>query len=314
MTESRYLLIRPDFKDQYCLILRDISTKMEHIILKTGHVSSELKTEILESYRESGAACVHSAGEDVSFVLTDLRNKVFIAKRGIFSSVPVYYYYLEGGHVVCNFLLKELLPFVKFPLRPCEKKIEEYFSILPERQATDHLTFYQDIFRLLPGEYLVKEEKKDCTSGFAGSADFPETRAGEENREKAGTPEGPVKECIYNESGMADPMEDIRHKIRMTIQPDAYDGINNLPDQLCYQNFIILFERFKDSCGSNYLRHPVWGYCNRAIFEEAVQVINASGQEPRCEVSALYRVICLALWLEYVDDLNRRAGRLRVVS
>lgn len=279
---------------------------MEHIVLKTGHVCPGLKMKILESYRDSGAACVHSIGEDFSFVLTDIRNRVFIAKRGAFSSVPVYGHYLEGRHVVCNFLLKELLPFVKFPLRPCEKKIKEYFSFSGE--IAGNLTFYRDIFRLLPGEYLVKEQEKDCTSGFVRITGFPENGRGRESEVNVGNPERPVKESgIMPE--MADPLEEIRRKIRVTIQPEMPDG---------FPDFNVLFERFKTSCGRDYLRHPVWDYCNRAVFEQAVQDVTDRTPEQGSTFEKtglrLYRVVCLALWLEYVNDLNRRVGRLRAVS
>ncbi len=117
----------------------------------------ELKFFIHSVYQDKGPDCLSSLPNHVSLIIAD--RDTFVLKKGAFSTAPVYYY-SSSTDFYCGFTIKSVLSQLPFSPKPSTEKINRYFDFTDELADSNNLTFYENIWRLLPGEALVYKAGK----------------------------------------------------------------------------------------------------------------------------------------------------------
>ena len=117
----------------------------------------ELTFFINSAYHDKGLDCLSSLPDHVSLIIED--KNTFVLIKGAFSTAPVYYY-CSPTDFHCDFTIKNVLAKLPFLPKPNTEKINRYFDFTNELSDSNNLTFYEDIWRLLPGETLVYEAGK----------------------------------------------------------------------------------------------------------------------------------------------------------
>jgi asparagine synthase (glutamine-hydrolysing) len=117
----------------------------------------ELKLFINSVYQDKGLDCLSSLPNHISLIIKD--KDTFVIKKGAFSTAPVYYS-CSPAYFHCDFTIKNVLAKLPFLPKPSSEKIARYFDFNNELSDSNNLTFYEDVWRLLPGETLVYEAGK----------------------------------------------------------------------------------------------------------------------------------------------------------
>lgn len=122
-------------------------------LLKKGHVfKTDSDTEVLvHLYEEHGFEMINMLRGMFSFVIYDKKNKQIFAVRDYFGIKPLYYT-VVGQDIIFGSEIKAILKHPKCKKEVNTVALENYlsfqYSVLEE-------TFFKDIFKLMPGTYLV---------------------------------------------------------------------------------------------------------------------------------------------------------------
>ncbi|MDR3238701.1 MAG: asparagine synthase (glutamine-hydrolyzing) [Clostridiales bacterium] len=122
---------------------------------RAGHVfSTHSDTEtLLHLYEEHGVDLLDHLRGMFAFALYDIRNSRLFCARDFFGIKPFYYAQMNGK-LLFGSEIKSFLPHPDFVQELNETALENYltfqYSVLPE-------TFFQGVYKLLPGHYLLYE-------------------------------------------------------------------------------------------------------------------------------------------------------------
>lgn len=114
----------------------------------------DLEQRIARLYAQQRENCAGHIPETISVIIEDSADNILIAKKGAFSPAPIYYT-LEDCCNNISFSIKDVLAAYPHALQVCRQKIRGYLSYLNEIGNTNNLTYYQNIYRLLPGESII---------------------------------------------------------------------------------------------------------------------------------------------------------------
>lgn len=129
--------------------------ELKEELLKLGHsFKTESDTEvILHAYKEFGLDCVHKFNGMWAFVIHDAKSKTLFAARDRFSIKPLYYYHSSSSFLIGS-EIKQFKTMENLNLSYNKRKIVDYISSGGFKNF-DHKTFYNEIFQLEGGTYLV---------------------------------------------------------------------------------------------------------------------------------------------------------------
>jgi asparagine synthase (glutamine-hydrolysing) len=117
---------------------------------------------ILSAYKKWGDGCAEHLLGDFAFAVWDtLQQKLFCARDHF--GVKPFYYYASGNLFTFATEIKALLLLPEVPRRLNEVKLAHHIEGLIEDRTH---TFYQDIFRLLPGCYMKIDRDEKKTSSY----------------------------------------------------------------------------------------------------------------------------------------------------
>jgi asparagine synthase (glutamine-hydrolysing) len=106
---------------------------------------------ILASYQRWGERCPERLLGDFAFAIWDTSERRLFCARDYLGVRPFYYYYLPGRLFVFASEIKALLCLQGVSCHHNEQRIGDYLAIIPGDKT---ITFYQDIYRLLPAHSL----------------------------------------------------------------------------------------------------------------------------------------------------------------
>lgn len=113
---------------------------------------TELKLFLDSVYREKGIDCISLIPDTVSVIIENGNNHLL--KKGAFSSAPVFYHSSSAGFF-CDFTIKGILNQLPFFPKPNSDKIQRYLDFTNEISDSNNLTFYEGVWRVLPGEVII---------------------------------------------------------------------------------------------------------------------------------------------------------------
>ena len=107
---------------------------------------------ILTAYQEWGFDCLHRFNGMWAFAIWDNQRKQLFCSRDRFGIKP-FYFHLSKKHFVFASEIKAILASSLSKVEPNDRAIYEFLTY----GLVDHLkeTFFRDIYRLVPGEYLL---------------------------------------------------------------------------------------------------------------------------------------------------------------
>src|SRR3989344_7821498 len=125
---------------------------------KKGHkFKSNTDTEIIiHSYEEYGIDCLQKFNGMFAFCIYDKNKDLMFVVRDFFGIKPVYYYFKDNKFIFAS-EIKAIIEDKSIKREPNNKAIIEYLTF---QNCLDEKTFFKDIFLLLPGEYLIYNNKK----------------------------------------------------------------------------------------------------------------------------------------------------------
>ncbi|MEA4816170.1 MAG: asparagine synthase (glutamine-hydrolyzing) [Lachnospiraceae bacterium] len=127
-------------------------------LISCGHTfANSSDTEVLiHGYEEYGEKLLNKLRGMFAFAIWDSKNKRLFAARDFFGIKPFYYLLCEGN-LVFGSEIKSILEYPLYERKMNEDALENYltfqYSVLAE-------TFFKDIFKLLPGHFMVYENGK----------------------------------------------------------------------------------------------------------------------------------------------------------
>jgi len=127
-----------------------------HRVLRKENQPIPSDTELLvHGYLRWGRDLAEHLVGDFAFVLWDERNRALYAARDPFGLRPLFYHW-TATRVVFGTEVAQILSLKDFKRKVEDRVVVDY---LADNYTHDRETFFQDIFRVLPGHYLV------CQSG-----------------------------------------------------------------------------------------------------------------------------------------------------
>lgn len=131
-------------------------------LISCGHTfETESDTEvILAAYQEWGFDCLHRLNGMWAFAIWDNQRKQLFCSRDRFGIKP-FYFHLSKNHFIFASEIKAILASGLTEIQPNDQAIYEFLTY----GLVDHLkeTFFQNIFRLMPGEYLLIDKNGRST-------------------------------------------------------------------------------------------------------------------------------------------------------
>ncbi|MEW6505801.1 MAG: asparagine synthase (glutamine-hydrolyzing) [Chloroflexota bacterium] len=126
------------------------------VIEAKGHVfCTRSDTEVvLHSYEEWGPDCLRRFNGMFAFAIWDERNKTLFLARDRIGEKPLYYF-LDNEHLVFASEIKAILA---YPTIPRQVNFRGLANFLAFGHAIAPETIYQNIYKLLPGHYLLAKE------------------------------------------------------------------------------------------------------------------------------------------------------------
>jgi len=126
--------------------------------LKENHVfKSDTDTEIIiHAYEEWGFECVKKFNGMWAFCIYDQEKNIFFLSRDRLGIKPMYYYFNEGKFIFSS----EIKAILNHPIKK-ELNRRSIPSYLMYRHVIGEETFFQNIFKLLPGSNLLFDLNRD---------------------------------------------------------------------------------------------------------------------------------------------------------
>lgn len=129
---------------------------------------SETDTEVvLEAFRHQGEASFQRLGGMFAFAILDRGKKTITLARDRFGIKPLYYWY-DGRQLMFASEIKSIL---KSSIVPREIDLQGFHEYLHYGTTLGKTTIFKNIFRLLPGHFLVYDGHDICISRFADVLD-----------------------------------------------------------------------------------------------------------------------------------------------
>ncbi len=131
---------------------------LKEMLKQKGHLfQNDSDSEVLlHGYEEYQRGFLEKLRGMFSFAIWDEKRKSLFAARDYFGIKPFYYTVVDDTLVFAS-EIKSILEFPGYQKEVNEEALEQYlsfqYSVLPE-------TFFKGIYRLLPGHYLIYENKK----------------------------------------------------------------------------------------------------------------------------------------------------------
>jgi len=141
----------------YIEIARELSALGHRFLTRTD-------TEvILHAYEEWGVGCLNHFNGMWAFVLWDSRTRKLFCSRDRVGVKPFYYSYDGKGFCFAS-EIKALLEIDEFKIEPNEQIVADYlfWGVLDHTQET----FFNNIYQLRPGDYLLLEANKLIISSY----------------------------------------------------------------------------------------------------------------------------------------------------
>lgn len=114
--------------------------------------------KLINSYGQYGESFTQHLKGDTSFVLYDTEKEIIIAVRDFMGSFPLYYYQ-KAHSFIFSFSINALITSDLFDLEINYSKVADYVEC--DRYAPlDNQTFYQQVYRVLPGYHLIAKQGK----------------------------------------------------------------------------------------------------------------------------------------------------------
>jgi len=122
---------------------------------KKGHrFKSASDTEvIIHAYEEYGELCVNYFNGMFAFVIYDIETKKLFIARDRLGIKPMYYYFKDKKFMFAS-EIKAILQYDEIKKEICYPALNDYLSY---RYTTGQNTMLKNIFKLLPGHYLIFE-------------------------------------------------------------------------------------------------------------------------------------------------------------
>ena len=150
---------------------------LREMLRQKGHrFQSDSDSEVLiHGYEEYQRGILEKLRGMFSFAIWDDKKKSFFAARDFFGIKPFYYTVVDDTLVFAS-EIKSILEYPGYRKEMNEEALEQYlsfqYSVLPE-------TFFKGIYRLLPGHYLVYENRELRTVQYFKPSLEPWDKAGE---------------------------------------------------------------------------------------------------------------------------------------
>jgi asparagine synthase (glutamine-hydrolysing) len=111
---------------------------------------------ILHAYEQWGPACLHRFNGMFAFAIWDDSNKTLFLARDRIGEKPLYYYWNDKRLIFSS----EIKAIVADPTVPRQLHLRGLANFLAFGHAVAPETMYQNIFKLLPGHYLIAKDGK----------------------------------------------------------------------------------------------------------------------------------------------------------
>ncbi|MGB2869442.1 MAG: asparagine synthase (glutamine-hydrolyzing) [Bacteroidota bacterium] len=129
---------------------------------------------VLRAYEEWGTECLKRFNGMFAFAVWDGRNRLLFVARDRIGEKPLYYYQGSDRFVFAS-EIKAIVADPTIPRRVSRKGLVNYLAF---GHATAPDTMYQDIFKLLPGHYLISREGGIKTTQYWDVGDEPQLPTG----------------------------------------------------------------------------------------------------------------------------------------
>ncbi len=118
---------------------------------------------VLKGYKEYSTDFFHQLDGSFSFGIVDILNKKIFGFRDHFGKTPLFFQVSKDGFILSDTLLNILK---NSPTSINANAIQNYFSFEESNNLYTSETFYENVFRVIPGHFVSYEEGKTSQSLF----------------------------------------------------------------------------------------------------------------------------------------------------